>query len=66
MDIREFALNLLDKNTNVQSNPMAKEMISAIRNNDATKGEQLANNILSSYGVSREDALAQAKKFFNL
>lgn len=64
MDIREWALNLIEKNPNVSSNPMGKQMVEAIRSGDNAKGEQLANNLLNTYGISREDGIAQAKKFF--
>lgn len=66
MDLMQFALGLIEKNPNVANNPMAKEMVSVIRNNDSQKGEQIANNLLQTYGVSRDDAIAQAKKMFNL
>lgn len=43
-----------------QQNPMKREMINALLTGDRAKGEQLANNILQSYGLSREEALQQA------
>ena len=64
MNIQQFALNLIEKNPNVSNNPMGKQMVEVIRSGDSAKGEQLANNLLNTYGVSRDDALAQAKKFF--
>lgn len=64
MDMRQWALDLIEKNPNISSNPMGKQMVEVIKSGDSAKGEQLANNILSTYGISRDDAIAQAKKFF--
>ena len=41
-------------------------MLEVVQSGDSARGEQIANNLLKTYGVSREDALAQAKRFFNL
>lgn len=57
---------LLQNNPNIQNNPQAQAMISAIQNNDQAKGEEIANNLLKTYGVSKDDALNRARKFFNL
>lgn len=53
-------------NPQVKSSPLAQEGLSAIFNNDNKKGEQLANNILSSYGMTREQGVEKAKQFFHL
>lgn len=58
--------NLLQNNPNIQQNPQAQNMIDAIKNNDSVKGEQIANNLLQTYGVSKEDALKRAQHFFKL
>lgn len=62
-----FLLNqLIQNNPNIQQNPQAQAMIDVIKNNDQTKGEQIANNLLQTYGVSKEDALKRAQQFFKL
>ncbi len=57
---------LLKRNPNIANNPRNKAMIDAIQNGDSAKGEQLANNLCQSYGVSREEALIQAKQYFHI
>lgn len=57
---------LLENNPNIQNNPQAKEFLEVIRNNDSVRGEQIANNLLQTYGVSKEDALKHAQQFFKL
>lgn len=61
-----FAKNQIQNNPNVRNNPQFAEMIRAIENNDSVAGEQLARNLLSSYGVTQGQAVMMAQKFFNL
>lgn len=48
------------------SNPMAQGMLDVIESGDASKGEQMADNLCKSMGVSREDAIKQARQFFGI
>ena len=48
------------------TNPNARAMLEVIQSGDAARGEQIANNLLKTYGMSKEDALAHAKRFFNV
>lgn len=66
MDMRQWALSLIEKNPNISSNPNARAMIDVLRSGDNARGEQMANNLLQSMGMSREDAISQAKGFFGL
>ena len=58
--------SLLMNNPSVANNPNAQNYLSVIQNNDSVKGEQIANNMCQSMGMSREEALARAKAFFGL
>lgn len=55
---------LLRQNPQMQSNPLAQNMISVIQNGDDAKGEQIARNLCGSYGVTPEEAYARAMQFF--
>lgn len=66
VDIRNIALNLLSQNPNVANNPNAQEFINVIRSGDSARGEQIAKNLCATYGVSKDDAIKNAKSFFNL
>lgn len=65
-NMRDVALNLLSQNPNVANNPNAQEFIKVIQNGDSVRGEQIAQNLCNSYGMSKEDALRNAKSFFHL
>ena len=63
-NFQALAMNLLKNNPKVANNPQAQNFINVIQQGDSAKGEEIANNLLNTYGISKEDALSQAKKFF--
>lgn len=65
-NMRDMALNLLMQNPNIANNPNAQEFIQVIQNGDSIKGEQIAQNLCNTYGMSKEDAIRNAKSFFHL
>lgn len=56
----------LKGNPNVANNPMAQGMLDVLESGDASKGEQMADNLCQSMGVTRDEAMKQAKAFFNI
>lgn len=63
---RDFALNMLRQNPNIANNPNAQEMINVIQNGDSVRGQQIANNLCSTYGMNRDQAISQAMQFFHI
>ena len=64
--LMQFAMAMINKNPAIQNNPQAQEYINIIQNNDSAKGEKIATNLCNTYGVTKEQAIAQAKKYFGL
>lgn len=62
--ITDMATQMIRNNPQVNQSPFAQAGINAILNNDAKAGEQLANNILHSMGMTKEQALEIAKERF--
>lgn len=60
--IMNLATQMIQNNPQINQSPFAQAGINAILNNDAKAGEQLANNILSSMGMTKEQALEIAKR----
>lgn len=60
--ITDLAAQMIRNNPNIQQTPLAQAGINAILNNDAKAGEQLANNILNSMGMTKEEALKIARE----
>lgn len=68
-NLMQLAQNLvqlkLQQNPNIPNTPWAQQGINAIMNGDASTGEALANNILKSYGLTKEQALSMAPQLLN-
>lgn len=60
--ITDMATQMIRSNPQVNQSPFAQAGINAILNNDAQAGEQLANNILHSMGMTKEQALEIARQ----
>lgn len=56
-NIYDFALNLMRNNPQVAETPMGKNFMNALQNRDTAQGEELANNILQSQGMTKDSAL---------
>ena len=61
-----LAMQMLQNNPNIANNPQAQHMLEVIQSGNSEEGQKIANNLLQTYGVSKDDALKQAKGFFNL
>lgn len=60
--ITDLAAQMVRNIPNIQRTPLAQAGINAILSNDAKAGEQLANNILNSMGITKEEALQIARQ----
>ena len=65
-NLKDFALNMINGNPNVANNPNAQEFLNVIRNGDDVRGKQIAQNLCDSYGLTTDQAVQQAKRFFGL
>lgn len=65
-DLKSFAMMMLKQNPNIMNNPQAQHMVSIIQNGDSQQGQQIAENLCKTYGISKEDAIQQAKQFFGM
>lgn len=60
-----FAQKMIQSNQNkIPNTPWAQAAVNAIMNGDANAGQQIAQNLCNSNGVTREQALNQAANFF--
>ena len=61
-----LAQGLIRANQNSMPNtPWKDAAINAIMSGDAQAGQQIANNIMQSMGITKEQVMEQAKKQFN-
>lgn len=64
--IANFAMNLLQRNPNMANNPRAQQLLQMIQNGDSAQGEKMAENLCETYGMTKDQALTEAKKFFGI
>lgn len=57
---------LISRNPQMANNPQAQEMLQVIQNGDSVRGEEIARNLCKSYGTTPEQAVGEARKFFNI
>lgn len=53
----KFAMQMIQNNPQVMNNPMAKQYLEVIQNGDSAKGQEVANNILKTYGMTSKTLL---------
>lgn len=59
-------LKMLTANPAIADNPQARSFIDVLQSGDSKRGEEIANNLLETYGMTKDQALAQAKQFFHI
>lgn len=62
----QFVQNVVRNNPQLQTNPQAQQMLNVIMSGDSVRGQQIAQNLCKSMGITPEDAVANAKRFFNM
>lgn len=65
-NLAQFATDILMRNPRFSNNPQAQEYLRIIREGDREKGERVATNLCNTFGVSQEQAVADARKFFHI
>jgi len=62
-DPKQLIKMLINSNPRIQNNPMAQTMIEVIQSGNNVQGEQIAENLCKTYGVTREQATQQAENW---
>lgn len=58
----QIAQQLTQRNPNIANNPNAQNMLNVLMSGDRQAGEQLANNLLNSTGMTKEQAMQQVQQ----
>lgn len=58
------AVELLRTRPEIAGNPRAQEMLRVIQDGNEEEGERLANNLLSNYGLTKQQGIEAARRFF--
>lgn len=62
--IVQFARSLMSKNLNLSGSPMGQTFTNILNTGNVSAGEELATNIISSMGITKEEAIKQAASGF--
>lgn len=60
------AINALVNRSGNNLTQTQQDYINVIKNGDSSQGEQIANNLCNSMGLSKEEAITQARNFFHI
>ena len=60
------AIQMLRSRPDIAGNPRAQEMLRIIQEGDIERGEEVANNLLSNYGMTKQQGIEAARRFFGL
>lgn len=60
-NMQDIAIGMLRSNPNFKNNELAQSFLEAYDQKDSKKGEELANNILTTYGLDKDAAVRQAQ-----
>ena len=61
----QFIQNAMRQNPNIANNPQAQNYLNILQSGDSQKGQQIAENLLKTYGMTKEQGLNQVRQFFH-
>ena len=61
---RMFAMNVLRRSPSIAQNQRNQDLLQVIESGDDTRGQQIAENLCKTYGVTPQEAVDMATNFF--
>lgn len=65
-DLREIAMQALRRNPQIAGSPQGQRFMQILQSGDVAAGQQMAQNLCQTYGVSEQDAIKQVAQHFNI
>lgn len=62
----QFLQNAMQQNPNIANNPQAQNFLQILQSGDTQKGQQVAENLLKTYGMTKEQGMNQVHNFFRI
>lgn len=62
----QFLQNAMRQNPTIANNPQAQNFLQILQSGDAQKGQQVAENLLKTYGMTKEQGMNQVHNFFHI
>lgn len=60
----DLAIRQLERRPEIANNPLAREWLEVVKSGDSQKGEEIARNLCANSGVTVDQALEEARRFF--
>lgn len=61
----QFLQSQLRNNPNIANNPQAQNYIQILQSGNAQAGQQIAENLLKTYGMTKDQGMNQVRQFFH-
>lgn len=61
----QYLQSQLQNNPSIANNPQAQNYIQVLQSGDAKAGQQIAENLLKTYGMTKEQGMNQVRQFFH-
>lgn len=61
----QFLQAQLSNNPNIANNPQAQNYIQILQSGNAQAGQQIAENLLKTYGMTKDQGMNQVRQFFH-
>lgn len=62
----QFLQNAMRQNPSIANNLQAQNFLQILQSGDAQKGQQVAENLLKTYGMTKEQGMNQVHNFFHI
>ena len=63
---KDLLMKMIQNNPAIANNPQAQEWIQVIQSGDSARGEEIANNLLNSMGMTKDQAKQQISQRFGI
>lgn len=61
----QYLQSQLQNNPNIANNPQAQNYIQILQSGNAKAGQQIAENLLKTYGMTKEQGINRVRQFFH-
>jgi len=61
----QFLQSQIQNNPSIANNPQAQNYIQVLQSGNAKAGQQIAENLLKTYGMTKEQGINRVRQFFH-
>lgn len=65
-NFQQIGMMILQNNPKIMNSPQGQQFLKILQSGDVQAGQQMAQNLCQSYGITPEQALAKSMQFFRI